>query len=293
MFEALSLVIVGFVAMLKDSLAKKRSKRFLDRVQSCLKAAQIAGTIEPFDTVIETVSEEGISFEVRVASSLIKKPGRAPDSKPRDPFMPPFEAGMLVDDTLTDHRVLLNKFNVLPVHLLVTSKSFRHQDGPLRAEDFAVTASVLEATGDNSLAFYNHGHASGFSQPHLHIQVVDMPNFPLLNFYNDPVLRNKLGFNVGVDQVPCDEISPYSKLEETVNSLLNSLKLSWQSDQGFNLLWNRTMVIVIPRSRSELEPGLCLNAISYSGSLFVKNEQISQRLKQVGPLKLLRSLSTI
>eukprot|EP00775_Hariotina_reticulata_P007505 gene7505-7715_t len=68
------------------------------------------------------------------------------------------------------HTLLLNKFNVVPHHVLVVTRQFESQQDPLNARDFAATQQVLAAMPSGGVAFYNCGEHSGRSQPHKHVQ---------------------------------------------------------------------------------------------------------------------------
>lgn len=52
-------------------------------------------------------------------------------SKPKDPFSPPFEEGLYIDEITSTHRLLYNKFSLAPEHVLVVTKEMDLQTDPL------------------------------------------------------------------------------------------------------------------------------------------------------------------
>jgi ATP adenylyltransferase/5',5'''-P-1,P-4-tetraphosphate phosphorylase II len=42
------------------------------------------------------------------------------------------------------HTLLLNKFNIVPHHVLVVTRDFQQQSDPLKLEDFEATWAVLQ-----------------------------------------------------------------------------------------------------------------------------------------------------
>ena len=100
---------------------------------------KISPSIVYLESSFETVEDSGIPFEVRMLTSLAKKPtlkdNTNKDAKPFDPFMPPFEPGLFVSDLSTTHRLLFNKFMICKQHSLVVSKEFERQDVKLKRED--------------------------------------------------------------------------------------------------------------------------------------------------------------
>lgn len=56
---------------------------------------------------------------------------------------------MWVTDLSETHKLLLNKFNVVPHHLLVVTRDFQSQQDPLNESDLAATWQVLQVSGNN------------------------------------------------------------------------------------------------------------------------------------------------
>jgi ATP adenylyltransferase len=69
--------------------------------------------------------------------------------------------------------VVLNKFAIVPEHLIVVTKAFKEQTHLLEEDDIAATYACIrayKAQGKELFAFFNSGEDSGASQPHRHIQ---------------------------------------------------------------------------------------------------------------------------
>lgn len=89
---------------------------------------------------------------------------------PRNPFLP-YEEELWVQHLSDTHTLLLNKFNVVPHHVLVVTRAYESQQDPLNSRDLEATQQVLSAMPQGGVAFYNCGEHSGRSQPHKHVQV--------------------------------------------------------------------------------------------------------------------------
>jgi ATP adenylyltransferase len=59
----------------------------------------------------------------------------------RNPFLP-YEEDLWVDHLSDSHTLLLNKFNVVPHHVLVVTRQFESQQDPLNSRDLAATQQV-------------------------------------------------------------------------------------------------------------------------------------------------------
>ncbi|KAG0325981.1 bifunctional AP-4-A phosphorylase/ADP sulfurylase [Podila horticola] len=90
-----------------------------------------------------------------------------------NPFLPHSPA-LYVTDVGEEHKILLNKFSIVPRHFLVVTKEFQPQTGPLNPDDLMAVWNTLKAVKNSrdALAFYNCGSRSGASQPHKHMQVI-------------------------------------------------------------------------------------------------------------------------
>ena len=94
----------------------------------------------------------------------------------QDPFRPTDES-LTIGDVEPYHKILLNKFMVIPEHLLIVTKEFEPQTDHLTLGDFQSIVSTFnqlhtEKDQDDYICFYNRGLYSGASQPHKHVQIV-------------------------------------------------------------------------------------------------------------------------
>ena len=149
------------------------------RIQSRSDLALKSGALQPIPTTVEFLEEGGIRFLVRVLSSLARKDEArwqkeraAVAGEKTDPFSP-CEEEMFVADLTGTHFCLLNKFNVVPHHLLIVTRDFEDQDCYLTPEDF--TAMLIGLGEYEGLAFYNGGLVAGASERHKHLQQVPLP----------------------------------------------------------------------------------------------------------------------
>ncbi|KAI1320978.1 bifunctional AP-4-A phosphorylase/ADP sulfurylase [Mortierella claussenii] len=133
-----------------------------------------------------TETEYGVECEICYAPLLAKKPqGVLPvvEAVPTvpvlqkvakvDPFLP-HDPALYVMDASDQHKVLLNKFCIVPRHFLIVTKELHQQTEPLSPEDMMAVWSTLKAVKNSrdALAFFNCGTRSGASQHHKHLQVI-------------------------------------------------------------------------------------------------------------------------
>ncbi|KAF9161005.1 bifunctional AP-4-A phosphorylase/ADP sulfurylase [Mortierella sp. AD010] len=138
-------------------------------------------------------TEYDVDCEICYAPALSKKPhGVLPvvESDPRptldrpstpvvktiektNPFLP-HDPALYIADASKEHKILLNKFCVVPRHYLIITKEFHRQTEPLTPEDMMAVWNTMKAlkNSHDALAFFNCGSRSGASQPHKHMQVI-------------------------------------------------------------------------------------------------------------------------
>jgi ATP adenylyltransferase len=237
--------------------------------------ALASGALEPLATEVSDVEDGHARFSLRVVSTLAAKAKAAPTRK--DPFAPPWEADLVVGDVSVTHGCLLNKFPVFEHHLLVVTRAYEPQDAWPTAADGEALRFCLDEGGD-ALGFYNGGAGAGASQPHKHFQVVPMraPLEPVLKAGGLPV-RHRLV------ETPKDG----GALAEVVTRLLTELEVA--PGAPWNLLCTRDWLVVVPR-RAESFEGVSVNALGFAGSLLVKSRAQLERLRQVGPMAVLRAV---
>ncbi|KAF9940560.1 bifunctional AP-4-A phosphorylase/ADP sulfurylase [Mortierella antarctica] len=174
---------------------------FLDgfdaKLSSAYKTALASGELifTPSETYKIKETVYNIECQVSYAPALAKKPHGVlltveEDPRPRldrpstpvvksvqksNPFLPHTPA-LYVTDASEEHKILLNKFCIVPRHFLVVTKDFCQQTDPLSPEDMLAVWNTLKAVRNtqDALAFYNCGSRSGASQPHKHMQVLPL-----------------------------------------------------------------------------------------------------------------------
>ncbi|MEO0373119.1 MAG: DUF4922 domain-containing protein [Cyanobacteria bacterium P01_A01_bin.17] len=261
------------------------------------------GALQSISTVTERIEQQGLNFVVRVSDNIARKVSVSKKSKnKRNPFLP-YEEELFVADLSPTHVALLNKFNVVDHHLLVITRHFEPQESWLTLPDFKALANCLAEV--DGLAFYNGGRAAGASQGHKHLQIVPLPLIendsfatPLGALAMTPSMlqgRLELPFLHGIVPLSVDwTASPQAvatELMQTYRSLYEAVGLPAEDHpQPYNLLVTRRWMLLVPRSQ-ESHAHISVNALGFAGSLFVRDNDQLERLKQIGPMALLQQVT--
>ena len=276
--------------------------------------ALAVGALHPIESECEFFRQAGIPFFVRVAANLRRKEeekaeretAQAPQAPDFTPFLPP-EEELLVALVSETHMGVLNKFNVIPHHLLILTRRFESQEFLLNQEDFEALAACLNDV--DGLGFYNGGTVAGASQAHKHLQIIPLPMtakgcpvpleaiFQPADLLGDIQCLDPLPFRHAFSGLPYplpgDPSEAGHLLRERYLSLLKAAGVEIQQASGeepkpapYNLLLTRRWMLVVPRSRECFGP-ISINALGYAGSLFVKNAKERRLLREAGPLSVL------
>lgn len=248
-----------------------------DRALATSASALASGALAPIPTDTRTVVDDGIPFQVCVVRSLERKP-RAPG--PVDPFLDP-EPALTVGDHPPAHRLVLNKFPVVPGHLLLVTRAFAEQDAPLGEDDARAIQAMLEA--EDAVVFFNGGAGAGASQRHRHLQAVWPPlgegpgRFPT----EARLFAGDLPVRV--------HVAPRPPTPEALLRVLGEGAVALGLGPGvpYNLLVTRDAVALVPR-RAERGAGVSVNALGFAGSLLVKDEAGLETVRRIGPMAILR-----
>ena len=184
--------------------------------------------------------------------------------------------------------LLLNKFNVVPHHLLLVTAAYAEQDAPLDAADLGATAACLRAfPAPGGLAFMNVGPESGFSQPHKHLQLLplpfaaELPHAPVpigplvaaagaaARAADGPLARFRvaaLPFH-NACALLADDMTP-QQLADAVAVLVAAARGA-TGVSSHNLLLTREWAMVVPR-RAERGCGVAVNALAFAGTMLVR-----------------------
>lgn len=258
----------------------------IDRARRVAAAARAGDSLETLPTHTETLEAEGTRFLLRELEHLERK--RALPKTRGNPFLPP-EPELTVGPVGDTHLCVLNKFNVVDLHLLLITREYEDQQDPLTLADFDVLCLALREV--DGLAFYNSGPAAGASQPHRHLQLVPTPlgegpeRFPLEARYAS---RERLGFEYAAAPTPAPDDAPAHAA--LYASMLDELRLTGAQPAPYNLLVTRDATVMIPRTR-ESHHGISVNALGFAGSLFVNGKTQRDALLALGPFALLRGVA--
>jgi sulfate adenylyltransferase (ADP) / ATP adenylyltransferase len=259
-----------------------------------------------------------VPFLVRSVSSLERKRLEARrleganDDGVRNPLMPP-EPPLTVGDITPTHIGVLNKYPVVEHHLLIVTKAAAPQEAALDRDDFLAVARCLAEI--DGLVFYNGGRKAGASQPHKHLQLVQLPLGP--GSWAAPMeavfdswaaggntnrllrlpFRNAFSLLDGFD----DEPRAAERLEELYAAQLAAIGAvdadapHAANDEpvrpaSYNLLVTRRWMLAVPRSRERFGT-ISINALGFAGSLFVRDEDEMQDLLDAGTMRALKAVS--
>ena len=249
----------------------------VSRVAAATERASASGALQPIATETEVMQDGGVQFVVRVASSLARK-DESRSAARADP-LGDYEPELYVGGVPPAHYALLNKYPVMPNHLLVVTREFEHQERLLTAADFAALAELFKEL--HWLAFYNGGTQAGASQARKHLQLVplELPTTggmlpfrhaaaPLGDLRGMHALYRELLGRCGIHATGADE----------------------RQSAPYNLLATRRWMLVVPRSREHYE-SISVNALGFAGSLFVRNRAELGLVRRAGPMNVLRAVA--
>ena len=231
--------------------------------------ALLQGALHSLSTEIEIINEQEFVFTLRMATNLRKKSAPKKQCGGRvNPFLP-YETALYVADLGKKHVCILNKYNVLPEHLLIITREFESQQSALTREDFAALMMIMAESG--GFGFFNGGEAAGASQPHKHLQWVPatQEDFPLLNEPSLPFVHHDQRYLAG-DAASCYQA--YLALRS---------QAEWQTGQPFNLLITPGLMRWIPRNRAEVV-NVSINSLGFAGSFFVSDKAQAVALQATG-----------
>jgi ATP adenylyltransferase len=266
--------------------------------------ALACGALRSLPTHCEVVEQDGIEFAVRSLGNLERKElaGRAQERTGRNPFLP-YEKDLFVADLSQTHLCLLNKFNVLDLHLLIVTRAFEEQESLLTPPDFeALWSCMAEIDG---LGFYNAGAVAGASQRHKHLQLVSFPlgagpgRMPIDSRVSSAGFDGPLGRVPGLPFVHalarCSEGSDRSTAEvaESMQETYLAMRVATGIDaerRPYNLLVTREWMLLVPRSRAAFA-SIEVNALGFAGALLVRGREQLETLRQIGPMTLLRNVA--
>jgi len=271
----------------------------VERTQSAL----ACGALQPIATLDESAEQDDLNFIVRVSNNIARKEAAGnKHQKKKNPFLP-YEKDLFIADLSATHVALLNKFNVVDHHFLMITRHFEPQESWLTLSDFSALASCLSEI--DGLAFYNGGQAAGASQGHKHLQLVPLP------------LREQDGFTMPLEVLMTSQSLAAGQLNFPFLHGVLPLFIDWMAapqttamellrcyrhlyvtvglpegehPQPYNLLVTRRWMLLVPRLQ-ESHARISVNALGFAGSLFVRDRNQLDQLKQLGPMSLLQAVT--
>ena len=276
----------------------------LQQIRDQSRLALASGALHSLPTESTFIEDAGIPFSVRVLTGLKRKvkARKLQDRKPFNPFLP-YEPQMFVADLSASHLCLLNKFNVVDHHILITTREFEHQESPLNLLDFnALWSCMREMDG---LAFYNGDRLAGASQPHKHLQLIpcplvsEGPPTPL-----DPLI-SKLELE-GIGQIPAFgfrhgilkfQLTPGLPQDQAAGELYKSYQrltatMGLAEGGSYNLLLTRNWMLLVPR-REEHFQSISINSLGFAGSLLARTNQEREMILEAGPMGVLEQVTFV
>lgn len=275
--------------------------------------ALASGDLRPVETGQIVIEEAGLPFVVRWAAALAHKDAAAAPvvlpGGPRDPGFNPFlnpEPALTIGPIGEQHTIILNKFPVCRDHLVLARREFAEQLEPLDAADFHALAQLL--SGEGGLGFYNGGAPAGASQRHKHAQWI--PAAPA----NASVQRLATALPAGTAEgalarhpalrfahrfvrveagLGADVAASTQSLARAFERACVELGLRPGPDgllPPFNLLAGDGWMLVVPRRREHFH-GISLNALSFGGTLYVREPAQAELIRRAGPLQALASVA--
>lgn len=302
-----------------DKEQQKREKIVLEpgtlwtRASEQSKFALACGALQTIATDYQFIEQYGIHFFVRILTNLVRKDeAKKQQDKKKDifgkefnPFLP-YEKHLFVTDLSDTHLCLLNKYNVIPNHLLIITRAFEEQEAWLTVQDFeALWITLAEVDG---LAFYNGGKSAGASQRHKHLQLIPFPfipdraTIPIEPAFASAQFQNAIGkipvfpFIHAFAKLDFSWDSPQNAAQETLEcyrQLIKAVGLAFEGDRqtgAYNLLMTRKWMLLVPRSQESFE-SIAVNSLGFAGALLVLNHQQLELLKQYTPMTLLKNVA--
>jgi len=285
------------------------------KTQQKTKFARKCGALKSIETEYQLIQQQGIPFVVRTLSNLARKEKAVQQQSKKEqetgekinPFLP-YEPDLFVGNISKTHFCLLNKFNVVDNHLLIVTRAFEEQTDLLNLRDFAALWSCMQEI--DGLAFFNGGEIAGASQRHKHLQLIPLPfmenvvYLPIEKAIADISFQDSFGtiasfpFRHGVASLKiAPEVSPTVAAKiilQQYQTLLSKVSLETHSQTqqpgAYNFLATRNWIMIIPRSQHSFE-GIPINSLGFAGSLFVRDRDSLELLKELTPLKLLAKVA--
>ncbi len=264
-----------------------------------------SGALQPLATDYDLVRDGGVGFVVWRVEQIEQKEEATDRQREADddidPFAPPY-GDLFVDDLSETHVCLLNKFNVLDRHALVVTREWEEQTEPVTRRDFEALWQCLDDL--DGLGFYNGGRIAGASQPHKHLQIVDLPMVDELDglsltdrFEGASLEPGELG---RVESLPFEHLvvrlegdDSIARAAQVSHEHYRDMLERWGMRDEWhphNLLVTRRWMWCVPRIQEHWK-GISINALGFAGSMLVRDDEELARLEEVGPMQMLADVA--
>ncbi|GAA5815203.1 hypothetical protein MFLAVUS_008709 [Mucor flavus] len=277
---------------------------FLQLVENKFSQAKESKDLLYFESTETKKESNGVEFAVTLVPALAQKPSdnKNKDTEKPNPFLNPNPA--LVVKELDEHLIILNKFAVIPNHLLIVTKEFKKQSEPPMPNDLYEAFKVIQELGP-SLAFFNCGDNSGASQAHKHIQVIPLkrdskPQPPIKKLYDEIHDRhvgqiyaiNKLPFvhvimalDGNIIRAANDQESLTDYLGQMFFGILDAMFQQLRENAtppttSYNFLMTEEFMMLIPRIKENAtiehngkSLDLSINSLGYAGYVLAKTQE--------------------
>ncbi|KAI1265178.1 HIT-like domain-containing protein, partial [Xylariaceae sp. FL1019] len=147
-------------------------------VKEAFAKARASGDLTYYATQVTVLVFGTLAFQLRFSPALAHKPkapkSTDPSAKPFNPFENP-PPGLRVTEVPPSHRIVLNKFAVVPEHFILATRDFKPQTHVLEINDIDAAYACIQAyrnAGQDLFVFFNSGEHSGASQAHRHLQLL-------------------------------------------------------------------------------------------------------------------------
>ncbi|KAK7745616.1 bifunctional AP-4-A phosphorylase/ADP sulfurylase [Diatrype stigma] len=203
-------------------------------VKAAFQKARSNGDLTYYPTQATILTVGSVPFQLRYSPALAAKP-KAPvqprdqpaAAKPFNPFADP-DPALLVAALPPSHRLVLNKFAVVPEHFILATRAFKPQTHVLEPADVAAAYACIDAYaradgGQQDLfVFFNSGQHSGASQPHRHLQLLPVARMRdglerVERGGGWDVLADKLGGGEGASVPELEQQLPFAVLAAAVS----------------------------------------------------------------------------
>ncbi|KAL4435689.1 hypothetical protein ABPG74_018240 [Tetrahymena malaccensis] len=259
------------------------------------------------------ICKDGIVFNFSVLKDLDKKPLGSSRGQTSNPFLPPFEDGLFVQELSKTHTLLFNKYAVVKNHMLVVTTQFEYQNSLINQNDFSAAHKVLLTL--NGFWFFNSGPDAGASQQHKHMQVMPYEaraDTPILNVLHKKARKSsdceyflyepfqfKHIIKVLKQMQEEESIESYGKyLQDCYIDCMKKLKNleqvgeSQKIKQAYNMIVmdNFMLIVIRKQEKTESSPYIAINGMGFTGSFLLKSFQEIQKDDHINPFDLLKEV---